>query len=785
MPIAKVEFKPGINRENTTYSNEGGFYLCDKIRFRSGYAEKIGGWYDYSVGNSFLGVARSLFNWVTSASENFLALGTSQKYYVEYNGTYRDITPLQTTAFTISSIASTSGSKLFTVTTSSAHGLSAGTYLTLSASVAVGGVTLSGSYEVVAIPSTTTYTISAASAASSTATVSAGLPTATYDINAGTSSFVVSGGGYGVGPYGNGGYGQATTATVTTGTQLTLWSQSNYSDNLVFAPRNGPIYFWVKDTAATPARATTINAYANTQVKTTKATGVTFTAGIGVSSPITVPDTINISVGAVVTGIGIPTGTYVTGITSATSVTLSANTTAGSSGSYTFSYAGRFAPNQTMQVLTSDIYQFVIALGSNPYDPTNNNSTYNPMLVRWSDQSNPAEWVPEVGNQSGEQLLGNGSYLVCGRSTRQEILIWSNSALYAMQYVGAPYVFSFQLLMDNISIASQNAAITVNNVTYWMGTDKFFMYAGQVQTLPCTLRTHVFGNINHQQEALVVCGSNPAFNEVWWFYPSSGSLVNDSYVVYNYLENIWYYGSLNRSAWLATQYKQYPLAVTSVQNTYIASAIDSSVTTIPVINARAYPVSGTVLIDSEYITYTGVIGNNLTGCTRGALGTTAASHVQYSPVTFSIKNQVLYHEYLLDDQSTDFTSPNTPRPIAAFIESSDFDIQDGHSFSFVNRILPDLGFSNSTAPSPSVTLTIKPRVNSGTPYIAGVGTPTVTRTQAAPVAPLTYPIEQYTGQVYTRVRGRQMAFRIDSTDLGVTWQLGSMRFDVRPDGRRA
>jgi hypothetical protein len=411
------------------------------------------------------------------------------------------------------------------------------------------------------------------------------------------------------------------------------------------------------------------------------------------------------------------------------------------------------------------------------------------MLVRWSDQSNPSEWVPETSNQSGEQALGHGSYLVSAAPTRQEILIWSDTALYTMQYVGAPFIFNFQLLMDNISIISPNAAITVNNVTYWMGVDKFYMYSGQVQTLPCTLRSYVFKNINSSQNIKVVAGTNPAYNEIWWFYPSTGSTNSDSYIIYNYLENIWYYGTLERSAWLSTPSKQNPVGVFSIQNSYlpttmpaggvILSDVDTSIT---VVDAGAYPPSGIIIIDNEQISYSSIVGNTFTDCVRGVNGTTPATHAAYAPVTYYVPNQLLLHEYGFDNASV---SAVVPAPIYSYIETADFDIEDGQNYAFVYRMLPDFTFQGSTAETPSVTLTVKPRTNSGTAYTTPVDSPIVENTVKAPIPPATYPIEQFTGQVYTRVRGRQMAFRIDSEQLGVTWQMGSMRFDMRTDGRRA
>ena len=765
MPLQKLELRPGINRESTTYANEGGFYACDKVRFRSGYAEKIGGWINQST-NTFNGVCRSLFNWITLASDNLLGVGTNSKIYVENAGIYHDITPLaQTITLPNNPFATTLGSYLVTVTTTSPHNISVGTYVTfsgVSGSGIVNGVTLNGNFEVLTVPTSTSFTILGAVVATSTGSGGGAAVSAEIEISAGNATFSL-GLGWGGGPWGFGGWGVGSTIA----TQIRLWSQDNDRENLLFNPRSGAIYYWEKDTS-TWARAITLNAYANTQVKAT--TEADFLSGV---TTITVIDPNGIDTGSVVSGTGIPAGTYVTTayIAGSYTVPISAATTAPSSGTYTFSYAGRHVPNNTYQVATSSVGNFTIAFGSNPYNPVNFAEDFDPLLVRWSDADNPFEWVPATTNQSGENRLSFGSYIVAALDTRQEILIWTDAAIFSMQYLGPPYVFSQNLLMDNISIASPNAGITVNNVTYWMGVDKFYQYSGRVETLPCSLRQFVFTDINTDQLAQIVAGTNEGYNEVWWFYPTANSLVNNRYVIYNHLERIWYYGDLERSFWLDSPLRQYPMAAFSIQTSYLSAAINSSVTILPMMNAASYANEGVVTIDFEKIFYTGKTSNSLTGCTRGYDGTAATSHIQYSTVSYSVPNQVMNHENGNDDRST-----AEILPIAAYIETSDFDIQDGQSFGYIWRMLPDLTFNGSNSNTPSVTLTVKPRQNSGSAYSAA-NTPTVTETQS-------FPIELYTGQVYTRVRGRQMSFRMSSADIGVAWQMGMMRLDIRPDGRR-
>jgi hypothetical protein len=548
---------------------------------------------------------------------------------------------------------------------------------------------------------------------------------------------------------------------------MRLWSGFNFGDDLVFAEREGTIYYWARDTI-TWSRAVTLATKANSTVKAV--TTASFASG---STTLIVTDATGINTGSVIAGSGIPTGAYVTSAwAGGVSLTISAATTSAGSGTVvSASYAGRHVPNDTFLVTDSPVNDFTICFGANPYDPTDFEAPFDPMLVRWTDQDNPVEWVPETTNQAGEQKLSHGSYIVAATSTRQEILVWTDTAIFSMQYLGPPFVWGFNLLDMDISMASQSSMITVNNVTYWMGTDKFYQYSGRVETLPCSLRQFVYSDINKEQFQQVIAGSNEAFNEVWWFYPSANSTVNDRYVIYNYLERVWYYGNLNRSAWSEHTTRGYPILAFSVQNSYLDQNVTDSQTSISLVNAYSYPSSGIVMLDSEQVYYAGISGNTLLNCVRGYNGTTAATHTAYTTASYEVTNQIMFHEIGVDDGST-----TVAKPIAAYIETSDFDIQDGQSFGYVWRMLPDLNFTGSTADSPSVTLTVKPRQNSGSNYTAA-DQPTVTRTS-------TIPIQQYTGQVYTRIRGRQMAFRVDSADLGVAWQMGMMRIDIRPDGRR-
>lgn len=638
MPLQKLQFRPGINREGTDYANEGGYYDCDKIRFRSGFPEKIGGWTRMSD-SQYLGVARSMWNWIDfDGTYNYLGVGTNLKYYIEYGSTYYDVTPIvhESSPDLSDPFIATDGSDELTVVDAQYHP-NVGDYVTFSGATSLGGVVtdtiLNAEFTVSSLVNATAYTVTLPVTANSSDIGGGGAAVvAAYQYPVGLDVYSI-GSGWGAGPYSRGGWGSAYTGGGV-GQQLRLWSNDNFGKDLALAPRGGPIFYWQDElTVGTRAQ-------------------------------------------------------YLSDL----------STAAG--------YAGEFVPHTTNEVSASSIQRFLVAMGANPYDPTDANSEFDPMLVRWSDQENPYEWVPAATNQSGEFRLSHGSYIMTYQNTRQEILIWTDSCLYSMQYLGPPYVWGFNILMDNISIMSPNAAITVNNVTYWMGVDKFYMYSGRVETLPCALRQFIFEDINTEQAFQVFAGANEGYNEIWWFYVSEGSEDNtvDRYVIYNYLDRVWYYGTMARTAWLDSGLRPYPMAA-------------------------------------------------------------------------NYDNRILYHESAVDD-----VSGLTPVAINAYVQSSDFDIGDGHNFGFVWRILPDVNFNGSNVNNPSVTMTVKPRQNSGTPY-GTADSPTVTSANNYGLRNV-YTVQEFDGQVYTRLRGRQLAFRIESNTVGVAWQLGTPRIDIRNDGRR-
>ena len=773
MALKKLALKPGVNRENTRYANEGGWYESDKVRFRQGTPEKIGGWARISV-SVFVGVCRSLWNWITLANFNLLGVGTNLKFYIELGGAYNDITPIREAAILNNPFATTNLLTLVTVTDAT-HGAVTNDFVTFSNVAPVGGLDLNGEYQVTVIDANT-YTITSATAATSTVAAGGGTTvSAVYQINVGLPSEIPLT-GWGAGAWGTGTWGTGSTST----SALRLWSQNNFGEDLVLGFRGGPIYYWdaafgltpslITVTIATPAVITSTLELPNnapviltnsgypaalptglvvgTTYYTKYITATTFwlsatsdevvmvasCSGAGantlsvsavVSGIIVAGMTVYYSSGGTSTSLGTVTltgtgtggvGTYSVsaGASVASTAMYSAtliNTTGTQSGSHYIlpnaipvtSMAGaNEVPVVQNYLYVADISRFVFAFGCNDYGST----SQNPMLIRWSDQESVVDWNPSATNQAGSVTLSHGSEIITVIQTRQEIVVFTDSALYSLQYLGPPFVWGTQLLGDNISIIGQNAITQGSGIVYWMGTDKFYMYDGRVQTLNCDLRKYVYQDINLTQNQQCFAGTNEGFNEIWWFYCSANSTNIDRYVIYNYAENTWYYGTMARSAWLDSGLRDYPIA--------------------------ANPLTAT---------------------------------------TGNIVNQ----EYGNDNNET-----GTPIAINAYISSSEFDIGDGHNFGFIWRMLPDLTFSGSdAAPTPAVTYTLYPMTNSG----SGTGTPVTAGVNKLTGAQYTV-TEGFTGQVFTRVRGRQMILKVGSNQLGTAWQLGATRIDIRPDGRR-
>lgn len=711
MPLKKILFRPGVNRENTRYASEslgsvstgtqsvGGWYESEKVRFRAGTPEKIGGWARISA-NTFLGVCRSLWNWVTLAGINLVSLGTSSKFYLEQSGVYYDITPIRSTATLTNPFTATLSSAIITVH-DVAHGGITGDYVTFSHATGLGGnitaAVLDNEFEMSVIDDDN-YTITVGAIANATdvsGSPGGGTVTAQYQINVGP-SIQVPAVGWGSGAWGSGGWGTGQTSNAT----IRIWSQQNFGEDLIFGPRGGPMYYWSAQIGYTPLDFTV----------TIASPGVV-SASLRNGTAVTITTT-----GSLPTGLSVGTVYYVVGSTGTTcnlSLTYGGaaiNTTGTQSGTHSFSPRGivvnelggaSSVPIIQNFLFVSDTSRFVFAFGANEIGSV----IQDPMLIRWSDQESVTEWLPSATNQAGSIRLSHGSEIITCVQTRQEIVVFTDSSIYSLQYQGPPVIWSSQLLGDNISIIGQNAAIVASGKVYFMGVDKFYVYDGRLNTLRCDLRQHIYSDINLEQNQQVFSGTNEGFNEVWWFYCSADSTTIDKYVVYNYLEDIWYYGTMARTAWLDSGLRDYPLAATYSYN-------------------------------------------------------------------------LVNHEQGNDDNET-----GTPVAIAASIGSSEFDIDDGHNFGFIWRVLPDLTFRNSTgALAPQCTMTLIPYQNSGSGpndplSTANTSSALIARTASAPV-------EEFTGQVYIRVRGRQLIFQIESNRLGTAWQLGAPRIDIKPDGRR-
>jgi hypothetical protein len=746
MPLQKLQFRPGVNREGTTLSNEGGWFDGDKIRFRSGYPEKIGGWVkdigtEYATSpigtfasggtttalqpttGSFWGICRALFNWITLAGNNLVSLGTSLKYYIQdsVNGYFYDITPIrQTTVVAASAFTTTTGATSTTVTCNVvSHGAQAGDFVVISGvASAVNGIPTSAlnlEFQVATVVSDNAFTIVVSSGATSAGTT--GSATFTFQLTTGSSTYSTSS-GWGAGGWG-GTLGPAHTTTVGSGGVTSSATTINVASTTGFTSPTGTI------------------SIGDEVITYTGTTGTSFTGctrGVGSTAAAhNSGDFVYQYVGATGWGTSSTSGTVATQLRlwsqSNFGQDLIFNPRGGSmyywavnsvntiydrgqvivaGGTVTIRGSSltcdATTPSVVNKVLVSDASRYVIAFGCN--DPTGvyADNTFDPMQVRWSNQEEFYTWLPQSTNTAGGYRLSTGSQIITAIQTRQEILVLTNSAIYSMQFLGAPYVWGFQIMGDNISIMGPNAAVTVNNVTYWMGSDKFYMYSGRVETLPCALRQYIYDDINLDQSYQIFGGTNEGYNEIWWYYCSANSTTINKYVIYNHLERTWYYGTLARTAWADSPLRNFPMAA----------------------------------------------GYN---------------------------GQLIYHENGVDDGTTTPASP-----IVSYVQSSDFDIGDGHNFGFVWRLIPDVTFDGSNVAAPSLNFTVLPRQNPGANY-GSSDNPTVTSVNNY-AGQRTYNVQQFTQQIYVRVRGRQMAFKVGSSTLGVQWQLGSPRMDVSADGRR-
>lgn len=699
MPLSKILFKTGVNRENTRYATEGGWYDSDKVRFRQGSAEKIGGWVPFS-NYTFDGVCRALWSWATLSNQTLLGVGTNLKYYINRGGAFFDVTPIRSTVVLTNPFSvATVGTSVVNVldvdhgcTTNSTVSFSGGSITGLGGNITA--VKLTGSFQLTVVDDDNyTITVDAVSNATDVSGSPGGGTVVTqYQINAGP-AFQVPYNGWGAGTWGGGTWGEGEADV----NALQLWNHRNFGEDLIYGARGQGVYYWEAKKELTP---------------------IQITISIGAPGVITLPGTFSFSNGTLIqfesTG-ALPTGlvvgtTYFVRDSVANTFSVAATisgaaitTSGGQSGLQYVSQRGVSLygvedPNTPIvhnYLLVTDT-RFVVLFGTNEFQST----TLDPMLIRWSDQESPFVWEPLATNQAGSLRLSLGSEIVAAVQTRQEIVVITDQAVYSMQYLGPPFVFGAQPLADNISIIGPNAAVVASGVVYWMGVDKFYAYDGRVQTLNCDLRRYIYNDINLEQSQQVFAGTNEGFNEIWWFYCSASSTAVDKYVIYNYEDKSWCFGALARTAWLDAGLLNHPIAATY--------------------NFR-----------------------------------------------------LVQHEVGVDDNET-----GTPVALPAFISSSEFDIEDGHNFAEVWRMLPDLTFDGSTEnSSPELQITLFGLSNSGSGVTA--------QKNATVVKGSTFVVtEEFTGQINTRVRGRQMILRSESTKLGTTWQLGATRLDIRKDGRR-
>jgi hypothetical protein len=786
MPLTSLKFKPGINRETTSYTNEGGWFNGDKIRFRFGYPEKIGGWSTYSD-NTFLGTCRALFSWVALNGTKFLGVGTNLKYYIADGGQYNDVTPIRRTSGTLSNIFGvTDGSKVVTVT-DAGHGAVLNDFVTFSGATSLGGevtaAILNAEHKITKIVNNDVYEITLSGNAANSTDAADSTPggssiVATYQINTGLDTNFF-GTGWGAGVW-NGidtneltttlaeeldasetaidvtsASGMATTDVISVAGELMIIT--NISSNTLTVTRghggttaavhaNGELVRLVKGNAtASDDTVTLINgsslASDVTATSVTVDSAAAFTA-TGSANFIKIDDEIMQYTGTTSTSFtGLVRGAFNTtaathadnaavieasfgwGMTFTTTVA-GANLTnwthdnfgedllinVNNGGIYywdrtagTSSRAvelntltgSTLAPTIAKQIMTSDPDRHVIAFGC---DPEANIGTQDPLLIRFGSQESLTDWQSLATNTAGELRLSTGSEIVVALQTKQQILVYTDVSLYSMQFLGPPFTFGLTEISRNITIASPNSAVAVNDFVYWMGSKEFYVYSGTVQRLPCTVLDYVFSDFNRDQIGKVTAGHNSSYGEVWWFYPSESSSTNDRYVIYNYQEKVWYFGNLPRTAWVDRGINQYPIAA-------------------------------------------------------------------------STDNKLYYHEFGQDDGST-----NPSSAISSNIESSQMDLGEGDKFLLASKLIPDITFRDSENSAPSASFTVQVRQNPGINYDA-TSASTVTRSA-------TTPVEAFTDEAFIRLRGRSFAIKVSSDDTGVMWRLGTPRIQLRPDGRR-
>ena len=727
MALKKLIFQPGINRDRSNYSSEGSWYSCDKIRFRQGYPEKIGGWTPINI-TPFVGDANSIIQYGTTDSNELVSIATNEKNYILKGTALTDITPLRTT-FTTSTTSSTDNCFKTTdesttvVVTITGHGGSEGDYVTFSGSAAVGGVTAANLNTEFKIASVTSNTFEITVAAAATSTVSAGGGTSIvaafqYPIGSSTITF---GYGWGAGTWNRGTWGSSATTAIAIPARLTF--QDQFNNDVIYNIQDSDIFFFEYDANITN-RAVQLNTIVGSRAVPEQVGKVMFAASGHL-----------LALSCTSFGRSTTTGISISSITrSGTTATVTTGSGHGLSvydwvqfdGQAPSAYQGEF---QVLTVPSSTTFTYTL-----PYDPGGSASpvgtyvkvvysgTLDPMLIRFANVDattgpEPTEWKPELTNSAGFIRVKQGSQIITGFRTRQEVLIFTDIALSTLQFLGTEEVFAIQEISDNVNIIAPKVVAEANNVVYWMGVDKFFAYDGRVSTLPCTLKQYVFEDMNKENGFLNFAGVNSEFNEIIWFYCSGGSNSIDRYVIYNYEEKIWYYGNLTRTAWANPGTIKFPLAT---HNGYVYKHEDGKDNVVA-------PGDSPTAIDSFI-------------------------------------------------ESADMG-----------IEDGDSFVLTKRVIPDINFTNSDTATAQGATLTPEVQVTVGVRNFPGaavsTSNVDGTSNNSAGNTLSRDVV-TTASIDQYTNQVFVRARGRQMNFKIASEDVGVQWQLGTTRVDFRPDGRR-
>jgi len=793
MAFMKIAPKPGLFTDGTRYSAEGTWYDSDKVRFRKGFAEKIGGWTKYVLG-TYLGTARKLHDWVTDSGDKYVGVGTNLKLYVNLGGLYYDITPTRTTiTLGTDKITTVDETSVVTVDTTSAHGAVKGDYVTIAGATAVGGIgtgALNTTHRIVALgdPSDASadskFRIVCSTQATSGASGGGSSVTAAFQINTGLNTYV-SASGWSADPWGSGTWGSG--AGIGQANQLRLWSIANFGDDMLANVRQGNIYYW--DSSAGTGTAATALSDVTRRTVTLSNDPVTTASGSTVVTIIdkrghgaTAGDTVTISgVSGAIGGISaarLNVEMTVASVTNKATFTAdiggsNASGTATGGGSAvvaTYKAGTYYTPIAAHQVMMSDVARHVIAFGCNPIGET----TINPLMVRWSSSETAGVWQPKSTNSAGGQELASCSEIVGAMMTRQEILIWTDCGIQSMRYIGSPFYFSFTETAKGMSMVSPNAAINAGGTVYFMDRGAFYTYTGTAQRLTCPVLSTVFDDFDDDQAYKVVTGSNTDFSEVMWFYPSeSGNGEIDKYVIYNYAEQVWYTGTLSRGAWSHAGTKAYPLASSIREDTLSANPITTN--TNATSNVSIYAPSHGLAADDE------VIWDNVS--TVGGLSTVVLNN-QHTVVSVTdsdnyvitiadtatattgggssvkqIRPNLLYsHENGHDDDGSAMT---------AYIETGDMDMGEGDQFWFLHRMIPDVQFRDAQS-TDEVTISIN-----------GHNYPGEAQSSVASAA-----VTPSTGEAFIRARARQMSMKVQSTGAGYGWRVGYVRLDGRTDGRR-